>query len=455
MIRVGPRPDGGRVLLPGVSVSIPLHRSSRRLSHVAAVLTILAALLLPATASADTLTLTSGRTFEGRLIEQTDETVVFEIQQYGATMRQTYARERVANVVAVKRTGVGIAVLPMVGSIGAIPDDDTEACVTAAGVDAAMDAARAAGATQAVLLIDSPGGRIDEMVKIIAVLQRDGQLPVTAYVRRGISAAAIIALSCDKLVVAPGATLGAAVPLQIGPDGTPRNVEAKYRSAYLATIKQTARAAGRPPAVLLAMADERTVLYRVHGPNGREMLSDKRIGNAAVYKPAGEILTLTGREALEFGVARAAAEGLNDVPGAVGVDAWHSVGKRPWHVLKNAGVAARAAQQREIRGLVKGAVAPVLDDLRLKRDQVTRRIDAVEAYRKQLDKELARGRERLSNARRNRLWSARQAAVFRDQIEADHAAGHGEADAALLELRVALADLDDAIKQAQAFGRGG
>ena len=412
--------------------------------------------LLPSSAIiADTLTLTSGRTFEGRLIEQSDTEVVFEIQQYGATMRQTYPRARVSDVRAVTRNGVGIAVLPVIGSIGAIPDDEEPGCVTAAGVEAALDAARAAGAERAVLLIDSPGGRIDEMVRIIRVLRKDGHLPTTAYVRRGISAAAIIALSCDDLVVAPGATLGAAVPLQIGPDGTPQNVEAKYRSAYLATLKQAARAAGRPPAVMLAMADERTVLYEVRGPRGEAMLTNRRLGNATVFKPAGEILTLTAEEALTFGVARARADGLNDVPGAVGVSAWYSVGKQPWHVLKNAGVAARAAQQQAFRGQVREVVAPVLDDLRQKRDQISRRIDAAKAYRQQLDDELARNEERLSNARRNRLWSARKAAAFRDQMTANHAEGTRDAETALRELRVALADLDDAIKRAQTIGRGG
>ena len=432
----------------------PLDRPSLRFA--AQLVALLAALLfLAGPAAADTLTLTSGRSFEGQVIEQNDTEVVFEIQRYGATMRQTYPRGRVASVSVIERNGIGIAVLPIVGSIGAIPDDDAEACVTAAGVEAALDAARAAGAERAVLLIDSPGGRIDEMVAIIQTLRKDGHLPTTAYVRRGISAAAIIALSCDELVVAPGATLGAAVPLQMGPDGTPRNVEAKYRSAYLATLKQAARAAGRPPAVMLAMADERTVLYRVAGPHGEAMLSHRPVGDAAVYKPAGEILTLTAEEALTFGVARAWADGLNDVPGAVGIDAWYSVGKQPWHVLKNAGVAARDAQERAYRGQVRDVVAPVLADLQQQRAQIVRRIRAAEEVQEQLDEALARERNRLSNARRKRLWSTRQAALFSDQIEANYAAGCLEVETALRELRVALADIDDVIKRGEALGQGG
>ena len=77
------------------------------------------------------------------------------------------------------------------------------------------------------------------------------------------------------------------------------------------------------------------------------------------------------------------------------------------------------------------------------------------AYRQQLDDDLARNEERLSNARRNRLWSARKAAAFRDQMEANHAEGTRDAETALRELRVVLADLDDAIKRAQTIGRGG
>ncbi len=428
-------------------------RHARRFcaAFAGAALALLSATLSPA----DTLELTSGRAFEGRLIEQSDQQVVFEVQRYGATLRQTYRRDQVAKVIVPQRDGVGIAVLPAVGTIGAIPGDDGEGCVTAQGVAAALDAARAAGAARAVLLIDSPGGRIDAMVRIIAVLQREGQLPVTAYVRRGISAAAIIALSCDEMIVAPGATLGAAVPLQIGPDGTPQNVEAKFRSAYLATVKQAAQAAGRAPDVLLAMADERTVLYRTSSPQGPDRLTARRTSGASVYKPAGEVLTLTDDEALRFGVARARAATLNDVPAALGIEAWHGVGRQPWHVMKNAGIAARAAQRRELSGRMHGVVAPVLDDLEQQRDQVLRRINAVKTYRQQLDEALTRGRERLTNARHNRLWSTRQAKAFRDEIEAQHAEGIQEADTSMLQLQVLLDDLDDAMKRARALGGSG
>ena len=419
--------------------------------HLVAAVVLLVLTALPATA--DTLTLTSGRSLQGKLIEQTDARVVFEIHQYGATMRQTFPRDKVADVAVVQRNGVGIAVLPAVGSIGAIPGDAAETCVTAAGVEAALDAARDAGAQRAVLLIDSPGGRIDEMVKIIAVLQRDGQLPVTAYVRQGISAAAIIALACDELVVAPGATLGAAVPLQIGPDGTPRNIEAKYRSAYLALVRQAARGAGRPAAVLLAMADERTVLYQVNDSDGTLRLSDRPADKTAVFKPAGEVLTLTAQEALRFGIARAIAPGINDVPAAAGIDAWHSVGQQPWHVLKNAGKSAIAQQKRLIQHEVQGVVAPVLKDLQDQRDQVTRHIQAVAEYRQQADDELARQRERLTRARKNRLWSTRRAAAFVDQIEAAHAEAMHEADQALLPLQVTLQDLDQAIERARSISQ--
>src|SRR5687768_13742921 len=86
-------------------------------------------------------------------------------------------------------------------------------------VQRVLDEASAAGAAAVVLEINTFGGRVDAAVKIRDALL-GAQVPTVAYVnRRAISAGALISLAAQHLVMAPGATLGAATPVMAGEPG--------------------------------------------------------------------------------------------------------------------------------------------------------------------------------------------------------------------------------------------
>src|ERR671915_2596451 len=86
-------------------------------------------------------------------------------------------------------------------------------------VQRVLDEAAAAGAAAVVLEINTFGGRVDAAVQIRDALL-SAKVPTVAYVnRRAISAGALISLAAQHLVMAPGATIGAATPVMAGQPG--------------------------------------------------------------------------------------------------------------------------------------------------------------------------------------------------------------------------------------------
>src|SRR4051812_3156288 len=134
-----------------------------------------------------------------------------------------------------------------------------------------------------VLDINTLGGRIDAAIVIRDALLHTRARTVCWIHPRAISAGALIALACDAIAVAPGATLGAATPVQIGPSGEMAPVEAKVVSFMRSEMRATALAKGRRGDVAEAMVDADAAV-----PG----LTDK-----------GKLLTLDGDQALAWGIA--------------------------------------------------------------------------------------------------------------------------------------------------------
>lgn len=165
-----------------------------------------------------------------------------------------------------------------------------------------LDTAEKDGANLVMIEIDSPGGIVDDS-KLIAERLRDVQWARTvAYVpREALSGAAIVALGCDDIVMAPGARLGDAGPIFLGEDFLFRHAPEKVRSDLVALVRQLAEAKSRPPALAEAMVDMDTVVYQwTHAETGEE-----------AYKSAADIETLPDADRWERGpMVRASREGL-------------------------------------------------------------------------------------------------------------------------------------------------
>jgi membrane-bound serine protease (ClpP class) len=150
-------------------------------------------------------------------------------------------------------------------------------------VQRVLDEASAAGAAAVVLEVNTFGGRVDAAVQIRDALL-GAKVPTVAYVnRRAISAGALISLAAEHLVMAEGATIGAATPVMSGGQGAAQPVSEKTVSYVRKEFRATAESRKRPPLIAEAMVDADVAIRGV------------------IEK--GKLLTLTTDEALKHKVA--------------------------------------------------------------------------------------------------------------------------------------------------------
>lgn len=158
-------------------------------------------------------------------------------------------------------------------------------------VQRVLDEAAGAGAAAVVLEVNTFGGRVDAAVQIRDALL-GARVPTVAYVnRRAISAGALISLAAQHLVMAPGATIGAATPVMAGGTGGGTQAASEKTVSYMRKeFRATAESRKRPALIAEAMVDE-----------------DVAIGGVI---EKGKLLTLTTDEALKHKVAEFSADSL-------------------------------------------------------------------------------------------------------------------------------------------------
>ncbi|MBI4508459.1 MAG: hypothetical protein HY698_02405 [Deltaproteobacteria bacterium] len=149
-----------------------------------------------------------------------------------------------------------------------------------------------------VLDINTLGGRVDAAIVIRDSLLHAKGKTVAWINPRAISAGALIALSCDVIAVASGATIGAATPVQAGEGGQMKPVEEKVVSYMRKEMRATAEAKGRKGEIAEAMVDADA---EVPG------LDEK-----------GKLLTLDGGQALAWGIAEISATDEGTLLAALG-----------------------------------------------------------------------------------------------------------------------------------------
>ncbi len=179
----------------------------------------------------------------------------------------------VGSLAAGAQTGRPIVVIPIDGTV----DDGMAHLVQRSVAEANQENARAI-----VLDVNSPGGLVEAAFAIRDALF-SAQEPVVAYVgARAYSAAALISLSAGRIVMAPGASIGAAEPI-------PATV--KMVSGLRGEFESTAERNHRDPKIAGAMVDKNVDLPQ--------------------YKRAGAILTLNTDDAVRAGIADGTAPTLD------------------------------------------------------------------------------------------------------------------------------------------------
>jgi membrane-bound serine protease (ClpP class) len=148
-----------------------------------------------------------------------------------------------------------------------------------------VEKAREANADAIVLLMDTPGGSVEIMRKMVNPII-DLDIPTYTLVEdQAISAGAIIALATDYIYMTPRSTIGDAMPVVMGQGGYAELGEAereKIESYMDAIVRSIAQAKGRNEDLMRAMV-RRSIEFALE--------------DGTVISKEGEILTLTHQEA--------------------------------------------------------------------------------------------------------------------------------------------------------------
>jgi membrane-bound serine protease (ClpP class) len=185
-----------------------------------------------------------------------------------------------------------------------------------------------AGAAAVILEINTFGGRVDAAVLIRDALL-NARIRTVAFVnKRAISAGALIGLAAEKIVMADGATIGAATPVKMGePGASPQPVEEKTVSYVRKEFSATAEARKRPPLIAEAMVDADVEIPGV---------SEK-----------GKLLTLTTDEAIKHKIADFRAQTIESLLDQVDL----------------AGAEVRRISPNWAEGLVRFLTGPIISSL--------------------------------------------------------------------------------------------
>jgi membrane-bound serine protease (ClpP class) len=172
-----------------------------------------------------------------------------------------------------------VVVVPITGTV-----DDGMAHL----VERSVDEANRSNARAILLTVNSPGGLVSSAFRIRDALF-SAQEPVDAYVsQRAYSAAALITLSASRIIMAPGASIGAAEPVEAGGTVPPSD---KIVSALRGEFESTAERTHHSSQIAGAMVDKNASLPQ--------------------YKRSGMVLTLDTDDAVRAGVAEGTATTLD------------------------------------------------------------------------------------------------------------------------------------------------
>ncbi|MBC8352683.1 MAG: peptidase [Planctomycetes bacterium] len=197
-----------------------------------------------------------------------------------------------------------------------------------------LDVAKSQGADLLIIEIDSPGGyRVTSQNLASRFLALDWAHTVAFVPREAFSGAAIVALGCNEIVMAPKAHLGDVGLIIEGEDALFRYAPEKERSVLALELRDLAEATGRPPALAEAMVDMDLVVYRVRNKNSgvETFLADHDIESSEApddwvkLQPVDEsrakhFLTVTGLRAVELQLAEGIAKDREEIKQRYGIE---------------------------------------------------------------------------------------------------------------------------------------
>ncbi len=182
-------------------------------------------------------------------------------------------------------------------------------------------------ASVVILDIETPGGRVDVMQDICRKLvEYHDKLRVVAWVGDAGSAGSVITLTCREIVVKPITRIGAALSWRFDADGNRVSLDEERRKDPLAQkkasfnealVREFMAASGHPIELVEAMTTQTAELW--WSPS-QQRFSSRRPSDFQISNDWQQlddrqtVMTLTGDEAVQFGVAIGMAQAVDEIP---------------------------------------------------------------------------------------------------------------------------------------------
>ena len=173
-----------------------------------------------------------------------------------------------------------------------------------------------------VLEIDTFGGRVDSALQIVDTLLSAPEGKTIAFVKnKAISAGALIALACSRLVMKKNTTIGDCAPITYSQEG-PKALGEKFQSPLRAKFRALAKRNGHPVALAESMVTAEMVVYAVEMA-GKTIYMDslafedlspaekEKVTSKKTIVAKGELLTMDAAEALELGFSRMSVDNID------------------------------------------------------------------------------------------------------------------------------------------------
>ncbi len=181
-----------------------------------------------------------------------------------------------------------------------------------------LDVAKESGSELIIFDIDTFGGRLDAAMEISEYISDLKGIKTVAFIaHKAISAGALIAVSCNDIVMAPEAELGDCEPILPSSEGGYKTAGEKIQTVLRTKFRKFAEKNGYPVLLAEAMVTSEIEVYRIkteEQPFGffittrelDEMDEDAKslINEKKLIIEKGKLLTMHAKEALEYGFAR-------------------------------------------------------------------------------------------------------------------------------------------------------
>ena len=190
-----------------------------------------------------------------------------------------------------------------------------------------------------IVHIDTDGGEVFEARKMLRLAldqAKDGPKLIAFVDFRAISAGAMIAYGHDAIFINKTASIGDIGVIFISREGEMKYAPEKVETVVRTLLTQASETRGWSKGLLLKMTARNQTLYRVTHADERQqyIIEDDFPGFLAAhpkidkddntqvinYRGKDRLLTLTGKEAVELGMATGLAETLDDLYNTLGID---------------------------------------------------------------------------------------------------------------------------------------